>query len=65
MSPSGPEGANISGFARPLGKGIVANSAVESDSVDSVDGLVENIETVRVRKNFPESWIWSANFSAE
>ncbi|EJD75505.1 A-macroglobulin complement component family protein [Loa loa] len=49
--------------AQPLGSNFNANIMLESD-VDSAVS-VKNSVTTRVRKNFPESWIWSAILAAE
>ncbi|VDN07207.1 unnamed protein product, partial [Onchocerca ochengi] len=73
---SGAEGANISGFAQavlaqPLGQpasgNFYDNIVVENDGSGLImnKALVRGSEITRIRKNFPESWIWNAAFTAE
>ncbi|VDM92081.1 unnamed protein product [Litomosoides sigmodontis] len=70
ISPSGQEGANISGFLQaitlleqPLGS--INRASIRLTSSVNYDASVRDSEITRVRKNFPESWIWSAAFAAE
>lgn len=61
--PSGAEGANISGFAQPLGNNFHANIMLEYDA--NLIASVKSSEIIRIRKNFPESWMWNATFASE
>ncbi|VDN86919.1 unnamed protein product [Brugia pahangi] len=49
--------------AYPLGSNFQPNLMLENDVNQA--GSMKGSEMTRIRKNFPESWIWSATFAAE
>ncbi|VIO95510.1 Uncharacterized protein BM_BM11471 [Brugia malayi] len=61
-------GPDVARFAQPivaypLGSNFQPNLMLENDVNQA--GSMKGSEMTRIRKNFPESWIWSATFAAE
>ncbi|MCP9264379.1 Antigen-like protein [Dirofilaria immitis] len=50
-------------IAQPLGSNFHPNVVLESDMDSALP--TKGSEITRIRKNFPESWIWNAAFAAE
>uniref|UniRef100_A0A0R3RK96 TEP1-F n=1 Tax=Elaeophora elaphi TaxID=1147741 RepID=A0A0R3RK96_9BILA len=61
----GPDVARLAQpvIAQPLNRNFHANILLD-DGVDSSISM-KSSEITRIRKNFPESWIWSATFATE